>query len=280
MDKDQIVGAVVGFATGDALGMANEFGNNKVYRFEDNPKKNLNKGQWTDDTQFFMLASDSLLHVKTVDPYDIASRLKKLYASGEIRSLGYNTGSAIQNLLNKVPLSKSGARGQYSCGAGGLSRLLPYTLMDSKLPRSEVKSILKMTHNNKDLFKVADGLVDFIELLKTEKSINLTVEDLKSYFPGRLRSSFNAYDSRGYAPGLISAAMQSFVKHPRDFRAAVIDSVNHLGDSDTRTSLVGFFSGLYNGINRIPTEFVSGLEAKDTLVSYGHRISGVSYVRN
>ena len=263
-------GAVLGYAVGDALGMANEFTNKKVFGFEDNPKKGLTKGQWTDDTQFFLMSSKSLIQNKDVILEDIIKNMVRL--APELRSVGFNTRTAINNMKSKRSNNTTGIKGQYSCGAGGVSRLLPYLLVSDNFSYGNIKNILRITHDNKDLFKVSKALAHYINRLKQKVKPEEAFETLYNNYPSKLRSSFNNYHNRGYAPGLIASSARSFTTNHNNFKRALLDSVNKAGDTDTRTALVGFFSGIYNGINEIPDEFKTQIENKSLILNYAKKL--------
>ena len=59
---------------------------------------------------------------------------------------------------------------------------------------------------------------------------------------------FSALDTVAFSIG-------TFLRHPRDFRAGVLEAVNAGGDSDTNASIVGALIGLNCGLSAIPKEW-------------------------
>ncbi len=55
------------------------------------------------------------------------------------------------------------------------------------------------------------------------------------------------------------------LKHPRDFRAAVVASVNHSGDSDSTGCIAGAILGTALGVDAIPPPWVNGIEDYDRI---------------
>lgn len=272
MSHINYTGAIIGFAIGDALGMANEFSDNKVYDFEDNPKKGLKAGQWTDDTQYLIVSGESMIRYKSLCSNDLAFKLRELYHSGKLRSIGYGTRTAIQNMNSGLNPSESGITGQMSCGSSGLARIIPYSLVEDNPERCQVNSALKITHNNKDLFKVGYAFSKFLQGIK-KRNIEEALNYFHEYTPKKLRKFLDkTYDNSGYAPALIGGAIQSFLLYKDDFEKAVIHSVNQRGDSDTRGSLTGLISGLYLGSGNIPNHFKNRLEEKDYLVDMSNEL--------
>ncbi len=55
------------------------------------------------------------------------------------------------------------------------------------------------------------------------------------------------------------------LKHPGDFRAAVVASVNHSGDSDSTGCITGAIAGASLGVDEIPPPWVNGIEDYDRI---------------
>ncbi|HEX3597745.1 MAG TPA: ADP-ribosylglycohydrolase family protein, partial [Polyangiaceae bacterium] len=69
----------------------------------------------------------------------------------------------------------------------------------------------------------------------------------------------------------IAAATYVYVRHPDDFRAAVLEAANTPGDSDTIATLVGALVGARCGANAIPPEWVRDVERSDELMALAAR---------
>lgn len=58
-----------------------------------------------------------------------------------------------------------------------------------------------------------------------------------------------------YAPESVMFAIATFLRHPTDFRAAVLEAVNAGGDTDSTASMVGALVGANCGLDAIPEEW-------------------------
>ena len=110
MSKDKTIGALVGLATGDALGTTLEF---KPYNsFE--PIKDivgggpfgLNPGAWTDDTSMALCLAESLIEKERFDIFDQSEKYLDWFRNGRNSVKGYcfdignNTRSALVSYEN------------------------------------------------------------------------------------------------------------------------------------------------------------------------------------
>lgn len=59
----------------------------------------------------------------------------------------------------------------------------------------------------------------------------------------------------------------------RDFRAALIMSVNHNGDSDSTGAICGSFLGAYGGTGVLPKEWVEAIELRSVIETMGLRLA-------
>jgi len=131
---DKIKGAILGFAIGDAMGAPVEFSKEPltIKGFEPSPKKGLQPGQYTDDTQHLELSLDSLLENSgEINLNDQADRLVKWYRSGDARSMGRTTEAAIKNLIEGAEPNRSGIDHIRSCGSLAIARLAPYSVLSA-----------------------------------------------------------------------------------------------------------------------------------------------------
>ncbi len=60
-----------------------------------------------------------------------------------------------------------------------------------------------------------------------------------------------------YAPESVMFAIATFLRHPTDFRAAVLEAVNAGGDTDSTASMVGALVGANCGLDAIPEEWLN-----------------------
>lgn len=66
----------------------------------------------------------------------------------------------------------------------------------------------------------------------------------------------------------------------KDFKKALIMSVNHDGDSDSTGAICGNILGAYHGIDALPKEWVSNIELKALIVHMGNKLFHMANERN
>jgi ADP-ribosylglycohydrolase len=64
----------------------------------------------------------------------------------------------------------------------------------------------------------------------------------------------------------VPLALGTFLRHPDDFRAGVLEAVNAGGDTDTVGSMVGAMIGANVGLSGIPEEWVRGVRGGDDIL--------------
>ncbi|PIN88572.1 hypothetical protein COU61_04380 [Candidatus Pacearchaeota archaeon CG10_big_fil_rev_8_21_14_0_10_35_13] len=292
---DKIKGAFLGFAIGDALGAHNEFTTNytPISGYKPSPRKGLQAGQYTDDTQHLILGADSLLaYDGRLNLDDISDRLISWYNSGEARSMGHTTRTTINNLQSGESPLRSGVNHPKACGSLGLARFIPFSLLSAlrsyrhKLSRGDIKRILGVTHAHKDVYHMGDLVNYFIQEithgkspLNTAKMILSENEFLNKRIRGRLDDAVSLSEGSipqneaidhlgngGFVEDVVFSSLFSAFRG-KDFRASVLCAANGGGDSDSRAALTGLFCGLDSGLSSIPEGLVSGLEGSVDLES-------------
>jgi len=290
---DKVKGSVLGFAIGDALGSPGEFSKNPHYLsgFESSPRKGLQAGQYTDDTQHLEVGLDSLIvYNGKINFQDHADRLIRWYKSGGARSIGRTTELAIKNLMEGVDYSKSGINHINYCGSSAIARLVPYSLLSAvsryphKLFRSDIKKILGITHAHRKVLamgelynyliqEVANGktpgeainmlLFEDVFLNRRVRDKIKKVKDLSesSESPGE---TIQKIGDSGFVEDVIFSSIYGALKGS-SFKEAVLISANGGGDSDSRAALTGTLCGLDIGASQIPVDLRTQLERNSEL---------------
>jgi ADP-ribosylglycohydrolase len=291
--EDRLIGAVLGFAIGDALGAPAEFLKKRgsVSGYLDSPRKGLKRGQFTDDTQHLMIGLESLIIDNgDLNLQDQADRLITWYRSNQARSIGRTTRLAIENLISGADYTTSGINHPANCGSLALSRLLPVSLIsainrrDYKIGRKEIKRILSITHAHKDVANMGELFNYFIQTIMHGKDTRDTVDMIlfeSDFLNKRIRKRLShVYDlaqsskdpldaiheigNGGYVEDVVFSSIYGALKGT-DFTQAVLISVNAGGDTDSRGALTGALYGLYVGEKGIPNELKKELEKSDDL---------------
>lgn len=291
---NRIKGSIVGYAIGDAIGASLEFQKTpkeQVTDFIPSPRKGLNAGQFTDDTQHLCLSLDSLIENEgeiIID--DIATRLKSWYRSGKARSIGRTTELAILNLIKGIDPKHSGINNPGSCGSLGIPRLIPYCLLSAllsyerKLSTSDEKNILGITHSHKDVFRMGSLIHYYLQEImygKTPLEVTTQIVDENEFLNRKTRKKLGVVlgladspvdpkvaiytiGNTGYVEDVVYSSIYSSIKG-KDFKEAVLFAVNGLGDSDSRGGLTGALKGLSVGYSQLPQEWKTNVEDSSML---------------
>ncbi len=134
--RKRVIGAVLGLAAGDALGVPAEFLSREDLRRE--PVRGMRgggvhgqpAGTWSDDTSMTLCVMDSLTE-KGVDPDDQMQRFARWLwkaentARGEVFDVGGTCRRAIFNCFRGTSAPECGETAEFSCGNGSLMRMAP-----------------------------------------------------------------------------------------------------------------------------------------------------------
>jgi len=289
---EKVVGGIMGFAIGDALGAPVEFKDqpHAVKDLEDSPSKGLKAGQFTDDTQQLLLVLDSLIaNEGTINIGDMANRIVKLYNSPHIRSVGYTTKRAVENLRRGMLPNCSGLNGS---GSLALPRVIPYSILSSlvsynnKIDTSDIRKIMKITHDNKEVFKMGFLVNYYIQEMMNGKTCSEVTDQIvhENYFLNKkIRDKIGSVKGLAEQSGdrfkdIQKIGNTGFIEHVvysslyalqagKDFKESVLIAANGTGDTDSRAAITGALAGIQYGISGIPSEWISKVEQSKDLFS-------------
>ncbi len=150
---DRYRGAMLGLATGDALGTTLEFKSpgsfTPITDMNGGGPFNLEPGQWTDDTSMALCLAESLIECKNFDPVDQMNRYLRWYRNGHLSSNGhcFDIGNAVSTALRKFNKTGDPCAGSTSTNAGGngsLMRLAPIPLAYASKPELAIQYAAEM----------------------------------------------------------------------------------------------------------------------------------------
>ena len=304
---DRIYGALLGTAVGDALGMPIEglshtnvrtyYKGIKEYR-DDVQRKDLQAGQWTDDTQCTFAVADTIADIS--DPTDWPTGVADRYVAlqDEARRWGPTTTAAVKRLAAGVSPSASGGADRPTNGAAMRASPLGLWWAASDVDRSTafgvIRSVLAVTHQlpvsvcagwgqaaalrymvqqSPDTFDQADFWEVLIEstawgeaALETEAHLSEQIRDLApdlDRFPLDLRDACGGVGVRADESWPFSCAMVA--RRPHLLENTLLSGINVGGDADTTGAMMGALLGALHGWEAFPTEWATGLEALPTL---------------
>lgn len=305
---NDIIGGILGFAAGDAVGVPVEF--EKREYLNKKPVGDMLEygthfqpiGTWSDDTSMVVATIDHLNECDNVD-FDL---LMKNYinwyqnaaytATDCVFDMGVTTRESLNNFIyKKMPAVECGKDGMYDNGNGSLMRVLPmsYYVYYKGIRETEEYHLLKkfssMTHAHDIsvlgcmiytdyIINILDGndLKESYDLLNINKYRKYFSEDIVSYYAdilsGNLRTkSRDEIKSSGFVVHTLEAVIWSLI-NTNSYEEAVISSVNLGDDTDTIGALVGGVAGTYYGMENIPEKWLQNLKKKDYLLNLSQKL--------
>ncbi len=315
MDSTELVGrfagTLVGFAVGDALGMPAQFlTRDQICRYYGKPVSGflkahpghasdfLNQGSYTDDTQMMLATAECLIECGKMDPARQADALLSWYANTVPQRTPTRANiRACKHLAAGRGWTKSGV---FSSGCGAAVRMAPIGLFFLSQPESLVRAALDdciITHNEPraraasvavaylvarlvqstdrcspgdQVLEIADRIAgidqDMAAMLRwVTQIVHLPVEE--ALF--EIGTSSDALEA-------IPAAVYCFLKHPRQYPAAVLTAVNAGDAADSIGALAGSFVGALAGIDAVPKQWRAEVENGDVLAGIGEDLASLA----
>lgn len=293
-EQERYRGALLGLATGDAIGTTIEFmppGQFKpVTDMAGGGPFDLGAGQWTDDTSMALCLADSLVQQRGFDPTDQLTRYVRWWDDGYMSSTGrcFDIGGTTRSALAKFQMTGEpycGPTSARAAGNGSLMRLAPVPLFFARNPevvivRSGESS--RTTHGATtcvDACRYFGGLiagaamgVDKDTLLATHYSPlpgywqehplcpeidEIAAGSFKRKSPPEIRGT-------GFVVDCLEAALWAFY-HASDFRDGCLKAVNLGDDADTTGAVYGQIAGTYYGESGIPQSWRAKLAMRETI---------------
>lgn len=145
---------------------------------------------------------------------------------------------------------------------------------DITLPQAVNDMIAAM----EELFANAPHIIEFIDLMET--AVMLSESDVSDI------EAIHTLGEGWVAEETLAIAVYCALKYQKDFKKAIITSVNHNGDSDSTGAVTGNILGAYLGMSAIPPQYLENLELKKVTLEladdlyYDCRISEYSSYRD
>lgn len=303
LERDTIVGGVMGVVIGDALGLPVQFmtkteiKKNPITDMTGGGAFGLEPGAWSDDSSLTLCLVESLYEVG-YNPEDIARRFVKWYRDGYMTPLGESfdiggtTAIAMKRLMHGVAPFKAGPTDAESNGNGSLMRILPATLFFSHESDytmiQRICEVSKITHGHarsqlacslyslfvKELLKGSSPQQAYDTMrLKSQTvffidpKIGKQLSHFKRIISGELPDlPESEIKSGGYVVESLEAALWSFL-NTSSFEEAVLTAVNLGWDTDTVGAITGSMAGVYYGLSNIPDHWLRKLLDYEKILS-------------
>jgi ADP-ribosyl-[dinitrogen reductase] hydrolase len=306
--KNRCVGAIAGFAVGDALGMPAEFlSREQIKRYYQKPISSfikahsghasdfLPEGSYTDNTQTMLVTAECLIECKKFDPARQADALLSWYRN----TIPHRTPStanlrACKHLENGKAWNKSGV---FSSGCAAVMRMTPIGIFFHRSPEELTRAALDdcgITHNEPRA-KAASISVAYLtarllqsderswpadQVLETADHIAHLDQDFAAVLRWVTQITHLPPEEALFEIGTSSdvietvpAAVYCFLRHPRNFSGAVLPAVNAGDATDSIGALAGSFVGALSGVHVIDKQLLNGIENSDVLIGVGENLA-------
>jgi ADP-ribosyl-[dinitrogen reductase] hydrolase len=273
MERDRFRGALLGLATGDALGTTVEFKPRgsfpPVRDITGGGPFGLPAGAWTDDTSMALCLAESLIERRGFDPIDQLERYVRWYRDGHWSSTGrcFDIGNATRAALTRFERTGEPYPGDAdpdAAGNGPIMKLAPLAMAfahDEDAAAEHAALSARTTH----------GAPQAIET--TQRFARLLVRALNGAGKDELLDRPVTSDPRGtgYIVESLEAALWAFAEHD-DFESGALAAVNLGDDADTTGAVYGQLAGAHYGVNGIPSRWRSKLVRHDEIVAMADRL--------
>lgn len=261
-DRNHILGSLLGFALGDAMGATTEFMNSQEIQAQYGEVNqiigggwlNLKPGEVTDDTQMMMIVAKARMNGLKTFAKDCCSGFVDWLRSGP-KDVGGACKTAISQGGSKSPgewmrLSerRQRASGVKDLGNGAVMRAL-FLALSGEVGLAVDQG--RLTHNN------AESSYYITEYCQ---SISSALYSIPIYGPTLMEPT-------GHVKNSVNNAIY-WSSHSTNFKEAIIGPVNHGGDADTIAALTGGIAGAYYGIDGIPGRWINTLDSEVLLDLY------------
>jgi ADP-ribosylglycohydrolase len=306
--RNRCVGAIAGFAVGDALGMPGEFlSREQIRRYYGKPISGflkahpghasdfLPEGAYTDNTQTMLATAECLIECGGMDPARQADALLSWYQN----SVPHRTPStanlrACRHLSSGKPWNKSGV---FSSGCTAAMRMIPIGLYFNQIPEELTRAALydcTITHNEPRA-RAASVCVAYLisrllrsdekswpadQVLETADHISHLDQDLAAVLRWSTQITHLPPEEALFEIGTSSdaieavpAAIYCFLKHPRNYSAAVLPAVNAGDATDSIGALTGSFVGTLAGVQAIDQQLLHSVENSELLIGVGANLA-------
>jgi len=304
-------GAVLGLATGDALGAPAEFLDQETLKAKYGTLTEMvgggsfgwEPGQWTDDTGMMLCVAEGILESPALPIPHIGVRFIEWRKT--TKDCGATCGQAITNYQLgagawcEAARNTSAARAGKAAGNGSLMRTLPVALAyageSEMLLRS--KEISAMTHWDaqaeiccdiyclwvRSILQGADlrsAYFDAMNIAYREYKRGSTFADGEANlaFWNRLDNapllSYEELQPSGYAGYCVETleAVVNIALYSLSYGEAITECVNLAGEADTMAACLGGVLGAYYGVEAIPARWLDKLHKRDELTKVADRL--------
>jgi len=303
MTLDRQLGALLGLATGDALGTTLEFTTpgrfSPISDMVGGGPFDLAPGQWTDDTSMALCLAESLAERRAFDALDQMQRYVRWWREGHWSSTGrcFDIGSTTAASLRRFEQHGNPYAGlslDSHSGNGSLMRLAPIPIFFAADPARAIAHAAdssRTTHGGRaavDACRYFAGLLvgamrgaskdELLSHAYTPVADAWAQEPLHPEVAEVASGSFHHKSppaitgGQGYVIHTLEAALWAFAT-TNDFKTGALAAVNLGGDADTTGAVYGQLAGAFYGRSGIPSRWLHLLTMREAIESLAHRIA-------
>ncbi|OBX17632.1 hypothetical protein A9995_15350 [Erythrobacter sp. QSSC1-22B] len=295
---DRAVGALLGLATGDAVGTTLEYKSRDSYEhltgMVGGGPFSLPAGMWTDDTSMALALGESLEGRIDLDPEDLMSRFVRWWRSGEYSptgecfGIGLTTRAALAHFeTTGEPIA--GSRDEMTAGNGSLMRVAPIAIWGVQAGADAMRDVARTqsatTHAARACLDACEAYsvmmrsailgADFSECLARAQEMSF-IEPIAGIIAGGWRSKTRAQiATSGYVAHSLEAAL--WCNDPQaggggTYRDIVLRAANLGDDANTTAAIAGQLAGALHGKSGIPPEWLEKLVWADRISALAGRL--------
>jgi ADP-ribosyl-[dinitrogen reductase] hydrolase len=306
--KNRCVGAIAGFAIGDAMGMPAAFlSRDQIRQYYGKPiscfikahpghaSESLPQGSYTDNTQTMLATAECLIECKRMDPARHADALLSWF----INTVPHRTPAeanmkACKHLSTGKPWNKSGV---FSNCCAAAMRMPPIGLLFHQSPETLTRAAIDnclITHNEPRARAASVGVAYLTARLMQSSEHSspgeqvLETADHIAHMDGDLAAVLRWTTQIMHLPPeqalfeigtssdcieTIPAAVYCFLKYPRNFSGAVLSAANAGDAADSIAALAGSFVGALAGAGAIDEQWLSEVENSDLLIGVAENMA-------
>lgn len=287
-------GALIGLATGDALGTTLEFSPPGSFApitdMIGGGPFGLDPGQWTDDTSMALCLAESLIERGGFDPVDQLERYVLWYREGHLSSTGrcFDIGGQTREALHHFERTREpfpGPTDPSKAGNGSIMRLAPVPLfyaanLEEAVERSGESS--RTTHGARttvDACRYLGALIAGAVRGEPKEALlddGFGPADLDPAIEEIRAGSFKRREppeiaGSGYVVRSLEAALWAF--HRTDaFEDGALLAVNLGDDADTTGAVFGQLAGALYGEQAVPESWRNKLALRETIEDFADRL--------
>ena len=296
-NEDRYLGALLGMAIGDALGMpvegwpreriAERYGAIDGYHFRVFPDgTEVKAGEFTDETEFALCVVESLTANNGVlDPDNVGARMGYLARSESKRWMGADTLAALaraeETLSFRVPLDEDGpATGEVAARGVPIGLLHAVGGFDPDRFRADAEGVVRLTHGSPAAIAAATAVAYGVRLAARGEipPARWAAETAEFLGGGAVAAGLSraaelaaagvpvgealaALGTGASAAEAVPAAFAAATAAPV-FEEAVFAAVRAGGDADTIGAIAGALAGAAGGASDIPQGLIDELEGR------------------